>query len=82
MPLLNFFSKRRYLSIELNDPIMISNLKNNGFCWIRRHNKQLFSVLRFPTVGCILEVSKEWDIGYVPIDSPTGKKLIQRICYF
>jgi hypothetical protein len=78
----DFYSKRRLLSIQLQDPITLAELKNVGFVWIRRHHRHLDFVLRNPTLGCVVEVTKAWDIGCVPIDSPAAKKLIRRICYF
>ena len=82
MSLLDFYSKRRLHSITLQDPITLAELKNEGFVWIRRYHRHLDFVLRDPTLGCVVEVTKAWDIGCVPIDSPAAKKLIRRICYF
>ena len=78
----DFYSKRRLLSTDLQDPITLATLKNEGFGWIRRYNLHLDYVLRRPSVGCIVEITKAWDLGCVPIDSPAAKKLIRRICYF
>jgi len=79
---LDFFSKRRLRSVQLQDPITLATLKHAGFGWIRRYNPHLDFVLRDPTLGCIVEVTRAWDLGCVPIDSPAAKKLIRRLCYF
>ena len=78
----DYYSKKRMLTQDLQDPAIFLLLKTLGFVWIRRYNPHLDSVLRTPTLGCWVELFKVEDIRCVHIDSPQAKKLINRLCYF
>jgi hypothetical protein len=82
MKLHDFYSKKRIQTQDLQDPETLLYLKMLGFVWIRRHIQPLNSFLRTPSLGCWVELFKIQDMRCVPIDSPEGKKLINRLCYF
>lgn len=82
MNLHDFYSKKRILTQDLQDPETILYLKMQGFVWIRRYIQPLDSFLRTPTLGCWVELFKIQDMRCVSIDSLQGKKLIRRLCYF
>jgi hypothetical protein len=82
MQLHDYYSKRLMLTQDMQDPAIIHLLKTLGFIWIRRYIQPLDSFLRTPTLGCWVELFKVQDMRCIPIDSPQGKKLIKRLCYF
>jgi hypothetical protein len=78
------FRMKRAYSMDLhNDKELLEELKANGFKYIRRYDNRSFNILlRNPTMGCIVELYQIHYYNCVPIDSPAGKKLISRLCYF
>jgi hypothetical protein len=82
MNLHDFYSKKRILTQDLQDPEILLYLKMLGFVWIRRYIQPLNSFLRTPTLGCWVELFKVQDMRCVSIDSAEGRKLINRLCYF
>jgi hypothetical protein len=78
------FRMKRAYSVELrNDKEFLEELKADGFIYIRRHDDRSFDqVLRNPTMGCIVELSQLPYYRSVKIDSPAGRKIINRLCYF
>lgn len=80
---LDMFAMMRLESTELQNYTRYSILRERGYDWIRRYDGRRFeSIVRRPTVGCIVEIFKQQYPGCVPIDSPKGQRLIHRICYF
>jgi hypothetical protein len=80
----NIFKMKRAYSIDLrNDKEFLDYLKAEGFIYIRRHEDRSFDqVLRNPTMGCIVELYQLPYYRSVKIDSPAGRKIINRLCYF
>jgi hypothetical protein len=78
-----FRMKRAYSADLHNDPYFLEDLKADGFKYIRRYDERSFDqVLRRPTIGCMVELFQIPHCRTVPINSPAGKKIINRICYF
>jgi hypothetical protein len=67
---------------DLIKPGALDIYKNKGYTYIRQVHRAYHLITRNPSVGCIVELSFYKDIGSHPIDSPKGRKLIRRICYF
>jgi len=67
---------------ELRDPLVLNYYLDQGFLYIRRLHYNYNHILRSPTDGCNVELTKHMDIGSIPINSPRARKLIRRICYF
>jgi hypothetical protein len=80
----SIFKMKRVHSIDLrNNRDFLENLKADGFRYIRRHDDKAFDqLLRNPTMGCIVELYQIPLYRSVRIDSPAGRKIINRICYF
>ncbi len=78
------FKMKRVCSIDLrNDKEFLKELMDEGFIYIRRHEDRTFDqVLRNPTLGCIVELYQLPYYRSVKIDSPAGRKIINRLCYF
>jgi hypothetical protein len=53
-----------------------------GFVYIRRLEFKYEHIMREPTDGCHVELTKERDFGSMPIDSAKARRLIRRISYF
>lgn len=69
-------------TVELRNPHLLKYYTDNGFVYIRRLNYNYNHILRSPTDGCDVELTKEQDLGCMLINSPQARKLIRRICYF
>jgi hypothetical protein len=69
-------------TVEIRDPIILKHHIDNGFLFIRRLHYNYNHILRGPTNGCNVELTKIQDWGSILIDSPAGRRLIKRICYF
>lgn len=67
---------------ELRDPDLLNYYLDNGFVYIRRLHYNYNHILRSPTDGCNVQLTKQQDIGSIPLDSPKARKLIRRISYF
>jgi hypothetical protein len=70
------------LSVNLQNKQTLENYMNLGYLWVRRIEYKFNNITRFPTVGCILEISNVRDIGSVLINSNKGKRMINKLCYF
>jgi hypothetical protein len=78
-----YFTKVRLLTTDLKKPEIYMHYYNMGFRWIRKyHASHLNNVLRYPTVGCWIELFYEPDLDCVHIESRKGYKLINKLCYF
>jgi hypothetical protein len=76
------FGTKLFLSTELQNREILENLISNGYVWIRqKHIYHFHKLVRFPTVGRWVEVSRSAAGHYVPINSPAGRKLINKLCY-
>jgi hypothetical protein len=67
---------------QLREPGALDLYKNMGYTYIRQVHKTYDMILRYPSVGCIVQLLSWRDIGTHPIDSPRSRKLVNRICYF
>jgi hypothetical protein len=81
----NFFSQpaiSRVTTVELRDPSVLNYYIENGFVYIRRLHYNYNHILRYPTNGCYVELTKMEDLGSMPINSPSARRLIGRLSYF
>jgi hypothetical protein len=72
----------RTTTVELRDPLVLKYYLDNGFLYIRRLHYNYNYILREPTDGCKVELTKQPNVGSILINSPQARKLIRRICYF
>ena len=75
-------SATKITTVELRDPITQKKYIDRGFRYIRRLHYNYNHILREPTNGCYVEISRVRDIGSIPIHSLAAKKLIARLSYF
>jgi hypothetical protein len=61
---------------------MLAYYLEQGFMWVRRHDRDFDSVLRTPTVGIYLELFMHPHLECVHIHSAAGKKMLRRLCYY
>jgi hypothetical protein len=66
----------------LRDPILLQKYVALGYCYIRRLNYNYHHIMREPTDGCMVELTKYRELGSIPIDSVKARKLIRRVSYF
>jgi hypothetical protein len=79
----HLFGMKLIFSVELQDKELYDKLVADGFVWIKqKHNSHFDRIVRFPTVGRWLEISRMPQIRSVPIQSLKGQKLINTLCYF
>jgi hypothetical protein len=67
---------------ELRNPGVLDLYKNKGYTYIRQIHRSYNTILRSPTIGCIVELTFWRDIGSHPIDSSKAQKLMSRMSYF
>lgn len=68
---------------ELLRPSYKSYMREKGMVWMVRHVISDYNkIVRCPTVGHPVALYKIKVPGAVHIDSPAGRKMIRRICYF
>lgn len=84
LPYLDMFAMTRMWSEDLKNPGLYDLwVKHRGFIWIRPvYDRGFANIVRNPTVGRYVELFKAQHPGCVPIDSPEGRRMIRRICYF
>ena len=76
------FGVKLVFSTDLQNKETYNNLINDGFTWIKqKHNTHFDRIVRFPTVGRWLLLSRTADVGYVSITSSEGRHLINKLCY-
>lgn len=73
---------KRTTTVALRNHAILQSYLANGYLYIRKLNYNYNHILREPTNGCTVEITKERDFGSVLICSQAGKKLISRISYF
>ncbi len=79
----HLFQRRYMWSVELQRPSVYQDILEQGFLWIRQdHSRSFDYYTRRPTVGCRVELYKVYHPDCVPIQSPKGQRLIQKLCYF
>lgn len=72
----------RITTPHLRDPATQQKYIIAGYRYIRRLDYNYHHIMREPTDGCTVELTKEPEIGSILIDSPKARKLIQRRSYF
>ena len=72
----------RITTPELRNEFMLNLYIQRGFKYIRRLHYNYNYILREPTDGCLVELTKRQDVGSIPIQSAAAKKLIRRVAYF
>lgn len=82
MPYSSLFRCKRIHTGVLRDPDNLRSLIADGFQWIRRLERPEFhEIVRNPTLGCIVEIFTSYHTSCIRIESPAGKKLINKLCY-
>jgi len=71
--------KVRIETRELQKPGVLESYINQGFLYVTRIYPNV--PLKFPTVGCLVELSHYYQQGSFPIHSTKGVQLIQRLSY-
>lgn len=84
LPYLDMFAMTRMWSEDLKNPGLYDLwVKEKGFVWIRPVYERHFSqIVRNPTVGRYVELCKVQQLGCVPINSPEGRRIIHKLCFF
>jgi len=68
---------------DLQKPEILESYISKGFKWIRKYNDRSFeNIVKDQTIGCTVELFFVKSVDCVRIDSPKGKKLINKLCYF
>jgi hypothetical protein len=70
------------LTMDLVYPTILSTYTNMGYKYIRQVHRPYKFITREPSIGCIVQLTRDRDVGSHLIDSPKGRKLIRRISYF
>lgn len=76
------FQIKRAYTYDLQNPEVLDKLKKQGFAFIRKVDFDYDTIIRQPTIGCIVDLSFEQHLDSIPIDSDKGQKLIRRLSYF
>ena len=69
-------------SLHLRKPDVLDLYKNKGYTYIRQVHRPYNTILRSPSLGCIVELTFWRDIGSHPIGSSKARKLMNRLSYF
>lgn len=69
-------------SNDLTRPSLLDKYKSMGYTYIRQVHRPYNSILRSPSIGCIVELAAWKGILSYPINSREARKLINRISYF
>jgi hypothetical protein len=76
------FGVKVMLSTELQNKDVYNALLADGFMWIKqKHNLHFDRIVRNPTIGRWVEISRSPQLQSVEITSSKGKKLINKLCY-
>ena len=76
------FGVKVMLSTELQKRDVYSALIADGFMWIKqKHNVNFDRIVRNPTIGWWVEISRSHQPYSVEITSSKGRKLINKLCY-
>ncbi len=76
------FGMKVIFSGDLQNKEVYDYLVADGFTWVRQRHRPFDKLVRFPTIGRWLEISRMPQQHSVPIESLKGQKLINRLCYF
>lgn len=69
----------RMLTTMLQKNDILERLRMENLVWIRPVHHVWEYSLRNPVVGCIVDIRRYQDIGFVHVDSPAGRKLIRNM---
>ena len=72
----------RITTAELRNQATLQKYVFSGYKYIRRLNYNYHHIMREPTNGCIVELTKVQEVGSILIESSMARKLINRISYF
>jgi hypothetical protein len=76
------FQIKRAYTYDLQNPDVLDKLRKQGFAYVRKVHFDYDTIIRQPTIGCIVDLSIERHAGSIPIDSEKGRKLISKLSYF
>ena len=76
------FQIKRAYTYDLQNPDVLDKLKKQGFAYVRKVNFDYDTIIRSPTIGCVVDLSFEQHLDAIPIDSEKGRKLISKLSYF
>jgi len=65
--------------LQKND--ILERLHMENLVWIRPVHHAWENTLRNPVVGCILDIRRYPDAGFVHVDTLAGRKLIRNVCF-
>jgi hypothetical protein len=83
MPYSSLFKCKRINTYLLQDSQILNDLIKEGYHYIRKFNYvQFHEIVRYPTMGCVVELCTINRVGCVRINSKEGQKLINKKCYF
>jgi hypothetical protein len=75
------FGRRYARSIDLRqNPVLVAELLEKGFIWVRPVHRPWALALRNPTVGHLLELSVYPQTESVRLDSARGARLYRTLC--
>ena len=79
---MRMFGMKTMLSTDLQNKALYDALVADGFKWIKqKHNLHFDRIVRNPTIGRWVEISRSPQPLSVEITSSKGKKLINKLCY-
>lgn len=77
-----WFAHKRITTRALRNPIYLKQLMDAGFCWISREEKPFSDTLRYPTLGCIVDLYVIPRAYSIRLDSKEGQQLLKKMCYY
>jgi hypothetical protein len=72
----------RITTPHLRDPAIQEKYIVSGWIYIRRLDYDYHHIMREPTDGCNVELTREKEIDSILLDSAEARRLIQRRSYF
>ena len=78
----SYASLARTTTVNLRDPAVLQAYIDAGFLHIRQIHFNYNKILRGPTNGCYVELTRNETVSSLPIQSRAAKKLINRLRYF
>ncbi len=76
------FQIKRAYTHDLQNPETLEKLIKQGFAYVRKVHFDYDTIIRQPTIGCIVDLSFEQHLDAIPIQSEKGRKLISKLSYF
>jgi len=72
----------RTTTVNLRNPVVLQGYIDAGFLHIRQLHYHYNKILREPTNGCYVELTRNETVSSFPIQSRAAKKMINRLRYF